>query len=211
MAEANEAADLSFHWFSSLAANLRKKSAANNSEYAKRNARSLQLWFMGRSSRRGILCLRACRAGCDEAMQIASSFHSAHPYPHVEIPDFFSPAFASELAQNFPLPQKSKAGWFLYNNPIEIKFANNDRASLPASINAAIDLLNSDKTRRLVSAISGVPFLEEVCLNISQWSLSCNMRIRMSICTGAASIVIPPAASSTCTWYAPTALRAKLL
>jgi hypothetical protein len=50
----------------------------------------------------------------------------------------------------------------LYNNPIEIKFANNDRASLPACFNTAIDLLNSDLTRRFVSAISGVPFLEEV-------------------------------------------------
>ncbi len=107
---------------------------------------------------------RARRSNCDDAVQIASSFHSAHPYPHVEIPEFFSHAFASELAQKFPSPHTSKAGWFLYNNPIEIKFANNDRASLPACINAAIDLLNSDQTRRLVSAISGVPFLEEVCL-----------------------------------------------
>ena len=78
------------------------------------------------------------------------------------IPDFFSPAFAAELAQQFPSPFASKSGWFLYNNPIEIKFASNDRTMLPACFNSAIDLLNSDHTRRLVSAISGVPFLEEV-------------------------------------------------
>jgi hypothetical protein len=94
--------------------------------------------------------------------QFAASFHAAAPYPHVAIPDFFSPAFAAELAQNFPSPFASKSGWFLYNNPIEIKFASNDRTMLPDCFNSAIDLLNSDQTRRLVSAISGVPFLEEV-------------------------------------------------
>ncbi len=99
---------------------------------------------------------------CNIHNQFAASFHSAHPYPHVEIPNFFSHAFASELASQFPSPHASKSGWFLYNNPIEIKFANNDRASLPACFNTAIDLLNSDLTRRFVSAISGVPFLEEV-------------------------------------------------
>ncbi len=78
------------------------------------------------------------------------------------IPDFFSPAFAAELAKQFPSPFVSKSGWFLYNNPIEVKFASNDRAMLPDCFNSAIDLLNSDQTRRLVSAISGVPFLEEV-------------------------------------------------
>lgn len=93
--------------------------------------------------------------------EFAASFHSAHPYPHVEIPNFFSHAFASELATQFPSPHASKSGWFLYNNPIEIKFANNDRTSIPPCFNAAIDLLNSDLTRRFVSAISGVPFLEE--------------------------------------------------
>jgi hypothetical protein len=95
-------------------------------------------------------------------VQLAASFHTAHPYPHVAIPEFFSPEFAAELSKQFPCPMTSKSGWFLYNNPIEIKFANNDRSSLPACFNAAIDILNSDHTRRLVSAISGVPFLEEV-------------------------------------------------
>ena len=108
-----------------------------------------------------MLKLCACR-GSERFSQFAASFHSAHPYPHVAIPEFFSPAFADELAKQFPSPLSSKSGWFLYNNPIEIKFANNDRSSLPACFNAAIDLLNSDQTRRLVSAISGVPFLEEV-------------------------------------------------
>jgi hypothetical protein len=106
---------------------------------------------------------RACvHQSCNRDEQFAASFHSAQPYPHVAIPEFFSSAFAAELAQKFPSPEISKAGWFLYNNPIEIKFANNDRASLPACFNSAIDLLNSEQTRSLVSAISGVPFLEEV-------------------------------------------------
>ena len=104
---------------------------------------------------------------CNIHNQFAASFHSAHPYPHVEIPNFFSHAFASELATQFPSPHACKSGWFLYNNPIEIKFANNDRTSLPPCFNAAIDLLNSDLTRRFVSAISGVPFLEEVIFNFT--------------------------------------------
>jgi hypothetical protein len=94
--------------------------------------------------------------------QLAALFHAADPYPHVAIPDFFSDAFAADLCKNFPSPLISKSGWFLYNNPIEIKFANNERSTLPPCFNAAIDILNSDSTRRLVSAISGVPFLEEV-------------------------------------------------
>ena len=96
------------------------------------------------------------------SVQFAAAFHSSKPYPHVAIPDFFSPAVAAELAQQFPSPLASKKGWFLYNNPIEIKFANNDRPSLPACFNSAIDILNSEQTRQIVSAISGVPFLEEV-------------------------------------------------
>lgn len=111
---------------------------------------------------------------CNIHNQFAASFHSAHPYPHVEIPNFFSHAFASELASQFPSPHASKSGWFLYNNPIEIKFANNDRASLPACFNTAIDLLNSDLTRRFVSAISGVPFLEEVIFHF--YCQSCSFR-----------------------------------
>ena len=98
----------------------------------------------------------------DSSLQFAAAFHSAAPYPHVAIPDFFAPSVAAELAQQFPSPLTSKTGWFLYNNPIEIKFASNDRPSLPACFNSAIDILNSDQTRRIVSAISGVPFLEEV-------------------------------------------------
>ncbi len=113
--------------------------------------------------RRYVFGMRACvHQSCNRDEQFAASFHSAQPYPHVAIPEFFSRAFAAELAQKFPSPEISKAGWFLYNNPIEIKFANNDRASLPACFNSAIDLLNSEHMRSLVSAISGVPFLEEV-------------------------------------------------
>ena len=41
---------------------------------------------------------------------------------------------ATAIHEAFPDPRKDKKGWFLYNNPIERKFANNDIENWPPII-----------------------------------------------------------------------------
>lgn len=93
---------------------------------------------------------------------LARQYASASPFPHVVTDDFLEEEFALQLAHHFPTPHDDpKMSWYLYNNPIECKFACNNQSELPSPLTALFSLYQSEEFLNLISSISGISNLEQ--------------------------------------------------
>ena len=91
--------------------------------------------------------------------ELRQQFLSSQPFEHVVIPNFFTPALADAVHNEFPDPLNTSHDWKHYDNPIEQKFALNDFANLPLAT-AAFALFQNETFVRLIRSISGLPTLE---------------------------------------------------
>lgn len=95
--------------------------------------------------------------------RLYGEFSCAEPFPHVIIDDFLAEDMAKAICDSFPRPHLHRAGhptWFLYNNPIERKFASTDLEHASESIQQYFSTVQTDEFIALVRRITGIPDLE---------------------------------------------------
>ena len=73
----------------------------------------------------------------------SGNYKNAIPFPSIVFENFFDESFLDEIAEDFPDLSKLDSSQ-KYMNKNEIKFANNNFNSFPASIKKLIEFLNSD-------------------------------------------------------------------
>ncbi len=79
----------------------------------------------------------------DLAFSLKNEYSSAHPFPHIQIDNFFSNKYLDEVLEEFPdLSNLTKSQ--NYKNQNEIKFANNDYKNFPEKIKFFFNFLNSE-------------------------------------------------------------------
>jgi hypothetical protein len=100
-----------------------------------------------------------------------ASFKSAAPFPHVQIPNFFSEDFARSVRAHFPVPGPDqsnwrKSGYCVYDNPVEGKLAIDKRGmdllSGPegAEMRKVFELFQSEPFVELMRSVASMPDLE---------------------------------------------------
>lgn len=104
-------------------------------------------------------------ASCLDALKC--SFAAATPFNHVIIPEFLNDDLARTLSDTFPAPHKALASsaktsmqWFVYNNPIECKFASTDVKMAPQAFQKYFAIVESEEFVDLIRQVSGIPKLE---------------------------------------------------
>ena len=91
--------------------------------------------------------------------ELFKQFNDAEPFDHIIIPNFLNEEYANLICDKFPTDVTSKK-WHKYNNPLEIKYANDDINNLPVCIRKLFYLLSTDEIINEVSALSGIESLE---------------------------------------------------
>ena len=84
---------------------------------------------------------------------LAHAFKAAKPFHHVVIGEFFAPAVASRLVDEFP-PFDAPL-WAQYDNPIEVKKTCNHWDRFPRTTYMVFDYLNSPRFVSQVAALVG--------------------------------------------------------
>lgn len=88
--------------------------------------------------------------------ELASTFASNTPYPHVVIDNFFNLEVAASLSAQFPQVNEN---WYRYWNPIEKKFALNNFENSPA-YKQLFATLQSEEFVALMKKVTGITNLE---------------------------------------------------
>jgi Rps23 Pro-64 3,4-dihydroxylase Tpa1-like proline 4-hydroxylase len=89
-----------------------------------------------------------------------SKFANAAPYPHIIIPDFLSTELADQIDTEFPVDIDDHTKWHKYNNPIEVKYANDYMDTYPASIRKLFFAYTHPKFINRMRQLTGIPDLE---------------------------------------------------
>ena len=87
--------------------------------------------------------------------ELAETFQTASPFPHILIPNFLDREFAEELRTQFSDPDDS---WFKYHNPIEVKYAKDD--NMPSQFNDLTHILSNERVISKMCKMSGIDNLE---------------------------------------------------
>ena len=85
-------------------------------------------------------------------------FINDDPFHHVVIDNFLEENFAKELRKNFPNPHQEN--WWVYNNPLEKKFAFNNIESLNDCFNTFFSYVNSEEFIKKLEELTGVSNLK---------------------------------------------------
>ena len=85
-----------------------------------------------------------------------TTYRSAPPFPHNVQEAFLDAEHARQISADFP---NTFSGWHVYNNPIEVKYTNNDVGSMPESIQRFFALMASDAQVRYMRDLTGIPDL----------------------------------------------------
>lgn len=85
------------------------------------------------------------------------TFKHANPYPHVVIDNFLQEDFAEKLYQEFPAVNEK---WHFYNNPLEVKYANDDIENMSDTIKNFFYFLNSEVFMKKLRDITGIENLD---------------------------------------------------
>jgi Rps23 Pro-64 3,4-dihydroxylase Tpa1-like proline 4-hydroxylase len=94
------------------------------------------------------------------AEQMNREFVNAAPYPHIIIPDFLSTDLANQIDTEFPVDINDSAHWHKYNNPIEVKYANDHMTTYPASIRKLFLAYTHPEFIDRMRQLTGIPDLE---------------------------------------------------
>jgi Rps23 Pro-64 3,4-dihydroxylase Tpa1-like proline 4-hydroxylase len=87
-----------------------------------------------------------------EAIQNKEKFLSALPFPHMVIDDFFNEKKLNKLLSLYPGIADKK--WWVYSNPLEMKFAFNNLSELDPIFQEFFDELNSKEFVKFISKFS---------------------------------------------------------
>lgn len=86
-----------------------------------------------------------------------SEYVSNDPFCHIKIDNFLNNDYVEKIYQEFP---NNFDNWWKYNNPIEVKYANDDIENFGDNIKKIFYLLSSDKIVNLFSKITDISNLE---------------------------------------------------
>lgn len=84
-------------------------------------------------------------------------FNNAQPFKHIRIDNFLNEEYAELLFQNFPTNYDR---WHKYNNPIEVKYANDKIQDMDTNIQKLFYLLSTEQITNVFRKISSISDLE---------------------------------------------------
>jgi len=96
-------------------------------------------------------------------------FHTAHPFNHCVIDNFFQPEIAEQLASEFMSYDNNR--WHFYNNAIENKKACNDWNCFPKLSYSVFSYLIGEDFTRLIGEISGLKLYQDPGLHGGGWHI----------------------------------------
>lgn len=88
--------------------------------------------------------------------ELADTFSSAKPFPHIVIDNFFDAAFLNTLEAKFPPREET---WWTYDNLLEKKLAFNDLSRLSHEFSEYFNYVNSEEFLSFLTRLSGVDSL----------------------------------------------------
>jgi Rps23 Pro-64 3,4-dihydroxylase Tpa1-like proline 4-hydroxylase len=86
--------------------------------------------------------------------KLSDKYQNALPINHVIIDNFLNIDYAEKIYEKYPTVIDEK--WHKYNNPLEVKYANNDINKIPEEIKNLFYYLSTDKMINKFSKISGI-------------------------------------------------------
>ena len=92
-----------------------------------------------------------------ELKDLNNIFKEAVPYEHIIIPDFLNEDFAEKIYNEFPIDYQN---WYIYNNPLEVKYANDKINDFPINLKNLYYILSTDKCIEYISKLSDIKNLE---------------------------------------------------
>jgi len=92
-----------------------------------------------------------------EIKNLNNIFKEAVPYEHIIIPDFLNEDFAEKIYNEFPTDYQN---WYIYNNPLEVKYANDKINDFPINLKNLYYILSTDKCIEYISKLSDIKNLE---------------------------------------------------
>ena len=99
----------------------------------------------------------------DDIGKIKSEFQGNTPFDHIVINNFLKDEIAEQIFENFPTNFNE---WHKYENPLEVKYANDDINNMDDSIRNVFLALSSKKSIEIFSEISGITDLQyDPCLH----------------------------------------------
>ena len=81
-------------------------------------------------------------------------FQRAAPTPHIVLDHFLKPDIAEAVHEAFP--PYSPDSWCEYNNPIEVKYANNNISAMPVECRQVFSALSSDRMLDFMRRLTGI-------------------------------------------------------
>ncbi|MBI4597653.1 MAG: 2OG-Fe(II) oxygenase [Candidatus Omnitrophica bacterium] len=87
----------------------------------------------------------------------AQAYHTAQPFPHIAIDDFFNPQRLEQLLAVFPGPNDIE--WHQFRSATEQKLGSTHEAQLPLPIRQFLYQLNSSTFLRFLEQLTGIPNL----------------------------------------------------
>lgn len=95
--------------------------------------------------------------------KIKSKFQGNTPFDHIVIENFLKDEIAEQIFDQFP---SNYDEWHKYENPLEVKYANDDINNMDKSIRNVFLALSSEKCISIFSEISGIKDLQyDPCLH----------------------------------------------
>ena len=88
---------------------------------------------------------------------LVEQFNNAEPSKHIIIENFLESSYAEKISQNYPTDFEN---WWSYNNPIEVKYANDDINNMCKPIKDLFYILSSNELINLFSKLSNIQDLE---------------------------------------------------
>jgi len=88
------------------------------------------------------------------ADELAASYRTSQPYPHLKFEEFLVPETARELARQFPI--EANDHWIRYRHVNENKASTDRWEDFPPGIDALIREMNSPRFLALISRITGI-------------------------------------------------------
>lgn len=85
---------------------------------------------------------------------LRARYNSGVPYPNIQIKNFFKPAVAKKLLEEFPEPKHPI--WTTYYHYNQNKLTTTNHAKFPPTIASAIEFLQTDEFAKLLSEITGI-------------------------------------------------------
>lgn len=93
----------------------------------------------------------------DRLLERAEQFRSARPFPHIIVDGLFEHQRLLDLVAKFPNVKDKR--WWVYDNPLEKKFALNDLSQTDHIFSEFFDEVNSSEFVSSLSRLVGIPSL----------------------------------------------------